>query len=336
MPEAHGSIGGYFGLEPGSGRTGGDADHLGPAVVRLNSGRNALCALLLTLGVRRVHLPEYICASLVQAVTSVGVEPVFYPLDGELRPLVEPRCGADELWVGVNYFGLLDAEMRRVAATVARFAADNCQAFHAPPVPRGFSFYSPRKFFGVPDGGYLVGTRPQAWPADDSGDRLEHLNLRRERRAAAGYAAYRADEAGFADLPIRSMSPLTQTLLATSDQAAAAARRRANFAQLNAALGSENGLAPAREFADDGVPLVYPLLHDSPDLRPGLRDRGIFTATYWADCLDRSECGAQTRRLVQNLIALPIDQRYGAAEMERVIAAVQQLLAGRKDRLVVT
>jgi hypothetical protein len=332
-------IGGYFGLEPTSGPpaelSSRDAAHLGDRITRLNSGRNCLRALLTVSNVRRIHLPDYICETLVQAVRSCGVEPVFYPVTTQLRPATEIRCADDELWLGVNYFGLLTGALADDARQTPHFVADNCQAFYAVPQDAAVSIYSPRKFFGVPDGGYLVGVATGPWPPDDSRDRLDHLCARDQHGAQAGYDPYREHESRFAGLPIRAMSALTETLLATTDHTAAAARRQENYRLLNAALGADNELTPAVDCPADAVPLVYPLLNAVSDLRATLQRHGIFTATYWAECLQRDTSGPAARHLADKLVALPIDQRYGTEHMHRIVSVVQQHLAASRIEVVV-
>lgn len=332
-------IGGYFGLEPAGDPPAAvadrDAPHLGERTARLNSGRNCLRAVLTDSPVRRIHLPDYICDTVIQAVVSCGVTPTFYPVTTQLRPATEIRCDDDELWLGVNYFGLQTRVLADDARRTPRFLADHCQAFYAPPPTGAVSIYSPRKFFGVPDGGYLVGTRTGPWPPDDSRERLEHLCARDQHGAQAGYDPYREHESRFADLPVRAMSALTQTLLATTDQAAAATQRQENYRLLNSALGAENDLQAAVDCPADAVPLVYPLLNSVSDLRNALQRQGIFTATYWADCLHRDTSGPGARHLADKLVALPIDQRYGAEHMHRIISVVRQHLADSTIAVVV-
>lgn len=328
-------IGGYFELETGSDLPGPDAPHLGNRLTRLNSGRNALRAILATQNLRRLHLPEYLCDSMIQTVSNSGVKPIFYRLNESLNPDREIRCGENELWLGVNYFGLMDVEMAEAAQQTTGFVTDNCQAFYAKPLGNAISLYSPRKFFGVPDGGYLVGATTKSWPADNSQDRLEHLLTRAEYGPRAGYAAYQAHELMIGDWSVRQMSSFTRNLLATIDYAAAAKRRRENYRLLNEELGAENDLAVAVNFQGDGVPLVYPFLNTTPDLRTELHRHDIFAATYWPDCLQRSECGSAARHLALNLTALPIDQRYDAEDMSRVARLVQGHLAGDRARMVI-
>jgi len=325
-------IGGYFGLEPAAKKPDGGPIHLGPNPARLNSGRNCLRAVLVRSQARRIHLPDYICAAVVDAVRACGVTPVFYRIDDQLQTRDDVAMEATDLFLRVNYFGL---QVRAAEQAVPGLVIDNCQAFHAAPLEGAVNIYSPRKFFGVPDGGYLVGAAAGYWPPDESRNGLSHLQTRSREGARAGYAAYQVHEQAFAWRPVRTMSARTRQILGGIDFGAAARQRQANYRQLNAALGQENALQAAVEALPDAAPLAYPFLSTVPDLKADLNRRGIFAAAYWPDCLQRPECGSGARYLARNLTALPVDQRYGAEEMDIIIGAVKAHLAAQTVRMVV-
>jgi len=47
----------------------------------------------------------------------------------------------------------------------------------------------------------------------------------------------------------------------------------------------------------------------------------IFVATYWHDAIDRVS-DEWAERMVINLLPLPIDQRYGPHDMERLVSVI--------------
>ena len=92
---------------------------------------------------------------------------------------------------------------------------DNIHAFFQKPVEGVDTIYSCRKFFGVPDGGYLstdVVLREQL-PKDISTDRMKHILGRFEGKASDFYADFKANDHSFATLELREMSELTHNLL---------------------------------------------------------------------------------------------------------------------------
>lgn len=63
-----------------------------------------------------------------------------------------------------------------------RLLVDNAQALYDPPMEGIDTFYFPRKFFGVPDGGYAycaAGIAPEL-PQDSSWQFIQHLLHRSE------------------------------------------------------------------------------------------------------------------------------------------------------------
>jgi len=91
--------------------------------------------------------------------------------------------------VVVNYFGLCDDVVAEAQTRHApeQIVVDNAQAFFAAPTRCRASLYSPRKFFGVPDGGFLHSvTPPRDYPRDTgSTARMAHLTKRLDEVAAA-------------------------------------------------------------------------------------------------------------------------------------------------------
>jgi hypothetical protein len=45
----------------------------------------------------------------------------------------------------------------------------------------------------------------------------------------------------------------------------------------------------------------------------------VFVAKYWPGVADIPHCPEMEKDLVENLIPLPIDQRYSQADMERIV-----------------
>lgn len=104
------------------------------------------------------------------------------------------------------------------------------------------------------------------------------------------------------------MSDFTKSCLSRLDMRLAAKRRHENFDFLLRHLPTTFPLA----LSADDIPMVYPYMTDDASLRRKLIEAKIFVATYWPGV---ANCG----RMPDRLVPLPIDQRYGIAEMECVI-----------------
>ena len=122
-------------------------------------------------------------------------------------------------------------------------------------------------------------------------------------------------------LPIKRMSKLTHRLLKNIDYAQIAATRRANFQSLHGALGSLNSLKLDSTAAQ--VPMVYPFYTKVPALRQRLIENRIYVAQYWPNVVEWTEEGDLEREYALRILPLPIDQRYSASDMERIVGIVR-------------
>lgn len=312
-------IGGYFGLELNSRESGCRFNDM----TALNSGRHALEFILLQLKERpkRVYIPYYTCEVVVEPLRRLGIDYKFYHIDANLEADGFPAAGDGEYVIVNNYFGVKDAYIDSLQHSFKpKIIIDNSQAFYHTLDEDTRGIYSPRKFFGVPDGGFArtLLTKDIPLPQDYSTERSIHLLRRIDAGAGAGYMEFQNDDASLSEQSMKAMSALTHALLESIDYEEVKRKRRFNFALLQSALGGTNLLSiPSMDtFA---CPMAYPYLTDDDSLRKRLIDNKIFVATYWPNVL--RQCGGNTEeyKLAKYLIPLPIDQRYGKEEMEYII-----------------
>lgn len=276
--------------------------------VYLNSARNALRYIIRAYGIKSMHVPAYTCPVVWDAIRMESCETQFYDIDDGFMPV--HGCGKDDFVLYNNWFGVCGKQVEAMAECHPNLIVDNAQAFYS--APKGLAcFYSPRKFFGLADGGIAVcaGTTGEEYETDVSFDRCSHLLKRADLGASAGYADFQRNDAALNGLPIRKMSALTRAMMGNVDYETAKSKRQENFKFLEDRLGRHFDLA-----ADD-VPMVYPYMTDDASLRQRLIANKIFVATYWN--------GAQPD-LTRKIVPLPIDQRYGAAEMEKIVSVIEK------------
>jgi hypothetical protein len=311
------AIGGYFELEIGpAGAT------LPEGAILLNSGRSCLEYILSARRVKRVYIPKYTCDAVLEPLQKLGTPHEFYAVNAMLEPAGIIPVQDDELVIYTNYFGVKDDYCAKAVDLYrGQLLLDCCQAYYYQPSTADVPvFYSPRKFFGVPDGGILagVGELSKQLPIDTSVGRFAHLIKRIEVGAEAGYADYQASETSIADQPLSLMSKITKEMLSAIDSESARQKRRANFAYLHERLADINKLKLGE--AQPAGPLCYPYyVDDGASLRRKLIDSKIFVASYWPNVLEWSKPGDVEHDLAQNILALPIDQRYGESEMGRIL-----------------
>ncbi|MDY0042931.1 MAG: hypothetical protein RBS57_21680, partial [Desulforhabdus sp.] len=141
------AIGGYFELELNP----GPEYHLG--AVRLNSGRNAFEYILRAKRVEKVFLPYYTCEVMFQPVARAGVACELYGIGENFEPMFDfGSMRPSDYLVYTNYFGLHEHVAKEISKVCQNLIVDNSQAFFTRPLKGVDTFYSPRKFFGLPDG----------------------------------------------------------------------------------------------------------------------------------------------------------------------------------------
>ncbi|MBP3763028.1 MAG: hypothetical protein J6I49_03995 [Bacteroidales bacterium] len=306
-------MGGYFELELRQG------NHYHADAIRLNSGTNAFEYILRSRKYRKVHIPYYTCEAMLVPLERLNIEYAFYSIDRHLEPTGLPSLGNAEAFLYTDYFGLKHPYVEQLTSLYGdSLIVDNTQAFYAMPCNGVDTFYSARKFFGVPDGAYLYtdSTLPVELEQDRSHDRCSHLLKRIDLGAPDGYADFQCNTQVLADTPLRLMSRLTETLLGNIDYEEVRTRRIANYYTLEAALRESNQLKLT--LTDGAVPLVYPYLPSTSGLKQRLIEEHIFVATYWPNVLQWRNSGDWEHTLAQNACFLPVDQRYGDSDMHRI------------------
>jgi dTDP-4-amino-4,6-dideoxygalactose transaminase len=309
--------------------------------IELATARGAFGLLCESLTPRLVWLPSYLCSAIVDGFATANAQVRFYPLDDQLNIAdVEwlDAVEANDLVVFIDYFGFdrwsaFGAEVRARGAWVVE---DACQALlndrfseHA-----HYVLFSPRKFFGVPDGGILTSycgapLPDRTLPPPNGGwwlDSLAATQLRGTFDICEGdrrwFELFQKAEAHAPSLPTR-MSELTSLLLVNSvDYAKRAHQRRENFLALAEALPD---VALYRELEAGDVPLGFPMVFDDRDRAlSALYEQQIYPAVHWPLENVVPKEFAASHRLSRRIATLPCDHRYTVADMRRMAALVRQ------------
>lgn len=313
------AIGGYF--ELADREKGGNYPVDG---VRLNTSRNALEYILRSLpDCKHVYLPLYTCEAVVQPFKRLpNLRYSFYHINEKFEIADEIQLQEGDYLIANNFFGVKDAYIAELANKYGnRLIVDNAQALFAPVIPGIKAIYSARKFVGVADGGFAVGTsmtEPFSYPVDNASDHDSHLLIRKEQGAEAGFKDYQQNECKLNNHPICRMAPQTEEILTHIDYEKVIAKRRSNFEYLHQALGIRNQLV-LPEFGTFACPMVYPFIGGDADLRNKLTNNKIFVARYWPNVLEWCEENDIEYKFAKYILPLPCDQRYGKEDMKRII-----------------
>ena len=306
-------IGGYFAIES----LQNPEYHIG--AVALNSARNALRYVIRTHGIHEMYVPYYTCPVVWDAIAAENCKIIPYDIDDTFMPTIQFPHDAFILYN--NYFGICAKNVAELSRTYANLIIDNAQAFYMAKCGLA-SFYSPRKFFGLPDGGLLICEKQLngQLETDVSYDRCMHLLKRIDLGANAGYRDFRSNDESLIEQPIKKMSKLTSLLMGNIDYEHAKQQRLKNFAFLHAALKDKNELNI--DLTADDVPMVYPFKTTDTGLRARLIENKIFVAKYWPSEKNGCMKSPVAQTLADTITALPIDQRYDKSDMQRILEVI--------------
>lgn len=301
-----------------------EGGHYHKEAIRLNTARNCFEYVLRTRSYSKVFIPYYTCEVMLEPIQKLGVNYEYYHINKMLYPVLLPKLQKDEAFLYTNYFGLKQDCVKRLALEYGeQLIVDNAQAFYAEPLEGIDTFYSARKFFGVSDGAYLYTDKPlqQEFEQDCSYERMSHLLKRIDLGAEAGYLDFRRNDDSLCNQEIKKMSKLTETVLVGIDYEDAKNKRRENYQLLDDALRDTNRI----HLEMDCVPMVYPYLTDDGSLKQRLIENKVFVATYWPNVKGWTTNEMLERELMNNLIPIPCDQRYGKTEVKRIIDTIKNV-----------
>ena len=311
------SIGGYFDLELRN--TG----VYYPKAIALNTARNAFEYVLKVRKYKKVYIPYFTCEVLLEPFKKLKVDYEFYHIDERFEPIFNyDNIKLEEGFLYTNYFGLKDAFINDLSTIVSNLIIDNAQSFFSEPIINVDTFYSARKFFGISDGAYLFCNKNlnEEFEQDKSYNRMSHLLIRADQNAEVGYSEFSINDAALVNQPIKRMSNLTHKILNSIDYELVKTKRIENFQFLNRFLKDRNLLK--FEESNTQVPLVYPFWTKDVTFKKKLNNHKIYTASYWPNVKKWCKKDCLEVQLTNELIHLPIDQRYTIEDMRKILEYV--------------
>lgn len=313
-------IGGYFGLEQLPSK------EYYPNLIAINSGRFALLYVLKARKIKKLYIPYFLCDSISELCNRYGYEYEFYHIKESLLPDFDKELQKQEYLYVVNYYGQIsNQQLSKLVNRYKNVIFDNVQAFYQPPIDGVDTIYSCRKFFGVPDGAYLATDTllEEMLEEDVSGKRMKHILGRFEGMASEYYRDFRKSDEAYSNDKLKTMSRLTHNLLGAIDYEYVRKIRNLNYAFLAQHLDERNLMK--LKSADGSY--CYPFYcENGMEIKKKLAMEKIYVPTLWPNVLECREYGLE-KELAENILPLPVDQRYGKNEMERIIKEVWKCLS---------
>lgn len=293
--------------------------------VFVNTGQNALSLILQSFReVRHVFLPSYCCTVIKETLQSLHISFTLYRIDINFELVSLPTLKDGEFIIAINYFGIKDSYIKQLLMIYGeRLIVDNAHAFYAEHYQGIDTFYSIRKYFGVPDGGiaYVKEPRLDIINNDDSMVFNSHQILRDKGGAEAGFSEFRRNELLLGKQPLSKISQYSATVLRKVPFEHVKNIRLRNFNFLHSKLAETNHIAipDSKSFR---CPMIYPYYSCISGLREKLIQEKIYVATYWPEFLEQMSENSVEYRFAKFLLPLPVDQRYGEEDMQRIIDVI--------------
>lgn len=380
-------IGSIFEIDPAKAEKTGNvatlhlaqADKYGKAHCSFTaSGREAIELALISLEREKPDIkkcclmPGYMCDSVFLPFRHRGWELFFYSVDRDLLSYGEelfrlalehdPGLILIHPYYGTDTCRELRVHLRALRKSGIYVMEDVTQAYYLKEAGKDADFVvgSLRKWYAIPDGGFVATDLPLAEDVLEEGEAYAQERLtpltekwkylhdeafvqmaeeeRQERKKTFLIKNRALEEALDHCCGIRRMSRLSRLILAETDEAAAAAKRAENYHYLYEKVIERKGIRPILPKQDGKAPLYFPVYaREREELQRFLRERDIYAPVLWPlGEENRNALMGDEDYIYRHMLALPIDQRYGLAEMERIGEVLaqfegQQVVAIRAD-----
>lgn len=297
-------------------------------LLRFNSVKASLSYLLEKIDCIKIHIPYYYCPSTIEAIKKIGIEISFYHVADNLMPDVVPDEEGTCVLL-VDYFGIMSRQIENLAKSFkqAEVIIDKAHSFYTKPIIERHihNVYSAKKFFGVPDGSYLVSmcAVPSMQIPTDAYEYADYLALCYEKGTNAAYALKKKADKVLAD-NYGYMSVLAIGLMQNVDYDRVAKQRRENYRILYNAFRYVNEL----DLPEECIAYQYPLLlrEKGSSIKKRLIEDKIFVSTLWLGEELMKDGNKFELDMSKHCIFLPIDQRYDDSDMRYIAGKVKELI----------
>ena len=305
-------------------------------------------------------LPAYMCDCVFWPFERAGWRICFYHIEKNLEAqkddlfaqikLHEPGLLFIHSYYGVDTWSFLRPMLKTWQAQGICIMEDVTQSYYLNNSvwEADYIVGSLRKWYSIPDGGFVASNAPlpkealsenriftdaklklltEKWSyLHDAGSPEEKKNrkasfLQENREMEEWLDHYEG---------ISALSKESMKILSKADETACAKRRNANYHYLSERLKDQTQFTPV--FSKENVsgtnaaPLYFPVYtKNREDLQKFLGSRGIYAPVLWPLGKENKDCLTLTEQeIYDQLLALPIDQRYGLPEMQYIAETLSQ------------
>lgn len=320
-------IGSFIGLDI---RDSGEYYHSKINIARLNSARAGIYHACKLNGCNSIHIPYYLCPTVQKFLLKKKINVKSYYINDKFEPLnLQQKDGHAVLLV--NYFGILSvAKINILAKKFINVILDNSAAFYSDPIKGCYNVYSPRKFFGVADGCYVIGDDAEKYTSnyeqDFSSETASFLLKRIELGTSKTYRERMKNEERIDKADILKMSILTRALLNSIDYSYIMIKRKENFFFAHKLFKKLNLFDPTEFIDNECIPMVYPLVVQDIDLTEKLKKKKIYVGRLWNYVIKEVHAKSFEAWLSKYMVPIPIDQRYGRLELNYIYNNIIDIL----------
>lgn len=296
-------------------------------LLRFNSVKASLDFIIKKINAKKIYIPYYYCPSTTQAIKDTEIQVFFYHISDSLIP--EVQIDEEEtIILLVNYFGVRNQEVCDIANVYrkASIIIDNAHAFYAEPLfaANVYNIYSAKKFFGVPDGSYIVSQKQflDKQTATHSYEYANYLLITYEEGTNAAYTV-KKDADNIIAAKYGCMSSLAIGLLQNVDYERVRNQRIKNYKVVHQSLKQFNELV----LPDECVAYQYPLLISGigKGIKRKLVQEKIYVSTLWTGKELLINGNPFELNMSENAIFIPIDQRYTEDDMLYLVRTIRKI-----------
>lgn len=327
------------------------------------SGREAIALALRSLTKLRPDLtkvcllPAYMCDTVFPPFEREGFEIHFYHVnkelevnEHELRALIEqinPGLLFIHPYYGVDTWRSMRPLLAKWKAQGVCIMEDVTQSYYLEGVGAEADYVvgSLRKWYPVPDGGFVVSDEELTWETieDDQEfaktrlkmlmDKWEYLygnaDVKKKKLDKAAYLKQNLELEEQLDQysGIRNISNDTAFILERTDEEDAKRRRSDNYGYLYDRLKNKTQFKPIITCSSkEAAPLYFAIYAEKrDDLKSFLVAHEIYAPILWPIGKENGpHLTAEEKYIYEHMLALPIDQRYGREEMQRIIEVMEE------------